>query len=82
MSAACAGIDPKVFFEDAWDDTTNKERKGAEAAKAICQSCPLRDHCLDLSIELNEMQYGIWGGLNPRERRVIKLKRKFYEGEK
>ena len=36
----------------------------------ICQSCQVRDLCLDYAIQNGEHQ-GIWGGLMPEERRRI-----------
>lgn len=36
--------------------------------------CPLREFCLDTSIELNAW-HGVWGGKSPYERKVIARKR-------
>lgn len=67
--AACKGIDPELFFSS--EDLPNKqdrlEREGA--AKAVCARCAVRPDCLEYAIAAGE-RYGIWGGLNPQERRA------------
>jgi WhiB family transcriptional regulator, redox-sensing transcriptional regulator len=67
--AACKGYDPELFFSS--DDLTDKrERVEREAAaKAVCMRCTVRRDCLDYAIAAGE-RYGIWGGLNPQERRA------------
>lgn len=40
-------------------------------AKRLCQSCPIRLQCLDYALGADE-EYGIWGGLDPKERGQIK----------
>lgn len=39
-------------------------------AKRTCADCPVRNQCLAFAFEHDE-QYGIWGGLTPRERRAV-----------
>lgn len=58
--AICAQIDPDLFFPE----------KGAsiQQAKRVCDSCPVRQQCLDAALRNNE-RFGIWGGLSERERR-------------
>jgi WhiB family redox-sensing transcriptional regulator len=67
--AACKGIDPELFFSS--DELPNKQdRIEREAsAKAICARCSVRSECLSYAIAAGE-RYGIWGGLNPQERRA------------
>lgn len=36
-------------------------------AKAVCEGCPVRQQCLDHALVHED--YGVWGGLTPRERR-------------
>lgn len=60
--APCAGIDPETFFDKAEDDAD------VEAfAKSICKDCPFSKTCLDTAM-LAEEEWGIWGGMNPKER--------------
>jgi WhiB family redox-sensing transcriptional regulator len=57
--ASCRGVDAELFFPATEDE--------AAAAKAICETCPVRLACLAFSIERNE-RFGVWGGLTERER--------------
>lgn len=59
---ACNGLDPVVFFPDSDD--------GAEEAKEICASCPVRISCLEHALSARERD-GVWGGATERERRRI-----------
>lgn len=65
--AACCGEDPELFFppEDA------DER--IEAAKRVCDTCPIRQQCLDWAVSNRE--HGIWGGLTDRERQTERRRR-------
>jgi WhiB family redox-sensing transcriptional regulator len=67
--AACKGVDPELFFssEDIADKRERVEREAA--AKSICLRCTVRPECLEYAIAAGE-RYGIWGGLNPQERRA------------
>lgn len=47
--------------------------KPATRAKALCVGCPVRQDCLSYALKYGE-QWGIWGGFNVKERRVIKRK--------
>jgi len=62
----CAGEDPDVFFPSHGDP-------GAEARR-ICGICPVRDDCLEYSIEADED--GIWGGLDQGERRNLRRRQR------
>ena len=71
--AACKGIDPEFFFSsDASDDAPSKQERAERegAAKAVCARCAVRAECLDYAVTAGE-RYGIWGGLNPQERRAF-----------
>ncbi len=59
--AACAGEETRTFYP------FKDEKLLMIAAKAICARCLVRDECLNFAIE-NEENYGIWGGLTPKER--------------
>lgn len=45
-----------------------------EAAKALCQRCPVQKECLEFAMITGE-KYGIWGGLNHKERAALRRKR-------
>lgn len=60
--SSCLGENPEIFFAGG-----GVSRK----AKKICQSCPVREQCLELSLR-NDERFGIWGGLSRAERRALK----------
>ncbi len=68
--AACKGVDPELFFssDDIADKRDRTERESV--AKGVCASCSVRGACLAYAIAAGE-RYGIWGGLNPQERRAV-----------
>lgn len=57
--AACADVDPELFFPLLEDP--------ARRAKAICARCPVREACLNYAVGHREA-HGVWGGLLPGER--------------
>lgn len=63
--ALCAQIGGEFWFPH--------EGHTAPDAKRICRRCPVRLQCLQLALD-NDEQYGIWGGLNEKERRQLKPK--------
>lgn len=68
--AACRGVDVSVFYPESEDEAD------AEAAKAICDVCPVREACLEHALAQRERE-GIWGGATERERRrMLRQRRK------
>ena len=67
--AACKGVDPELFFSSDELPNKNERIEREAAAKAVCARCPVRSECLSYAIAAGE-RYGIWGGLNPQERRA------------
>lgn len=66
--SACRGLDPGIFYPSGDEDSPE--------AKAVCDDCPVRQPCLEHALAAREAE-GIWGGLNPRERRrLIRQRRK------
>jgi WhiB family redox-sensing transcriptional regulator len=61
-SAACAQVDPDLWFPDQGQRSQHRE------AKAICAACPVRAECLAYAVGRGEV-HGIWGGLDYTERR-------------
>jgi len=61
--ARCADADPELFFPPGDGPATE--------ARQICSQCPVRDDCLTYALDAGE-QYGIWGGLDPTERRNLR----------
>jgi WhiB family redox-sensing transcriptional regulator len=64
--ASCRALDAELFFPETMNDE--------EAAKRVCADCPVREACLDHALDHGEA-FGIWGGLNLRERRVLRRSR-------
>lgn len=66
--AACRDSDIRMFFPE--------QGESAAHARAVCRSCPVRLECLDDAIERQEL-FGIWGGLDSRERSTIRRVRAY-----
>jgi WhiB family redox-sensing transcriptional regulator len=74
--AACRDQDPERFFPEPGEQV-----KAAEA-KAICASCQVRDHCLDLAVKAAggiDADHGIFGGTLPGERSPLRGNNRFPE---
>ena len=52
-----------------WFPGDKREMRIINNAKKICNQCPVQEDCLAWGIR-NE-QYGIWGGVGPRQRQYI-----------
>ena len=66
--AACQGLDPAIFYP-----ATDEE---AEAAKAVCATCPVGQACLEYALA-NRERDGVWGGCTEKERRrLVRQRRK------
>lgn len=59
LEAACIDENPSMFEHGPYAE-----------AKEICRRCSVRDECLDYALEGN-IAWGLWGGLNPSERRTL-----------
>ncbi|MFP1624275.1 WhiB family transcriptional regulator [Streptomyces sp. 5K101] len=66
--AACRNADPDLFFPIG---TGAPALVQAEAAKLVCERCPVREQCLAWAME-NNQESGVWGGLSEDERRSLK----------
>jgi WhiB family redox-sensing transcriptional regulator len=67
--AACSDRTDDLFFPSNESDISM-----VRVAKAVCQSCPVQEECLQYSLATGQTE-GIWGGLTSRERRVARRKR-------
>ncbi len=75
--AECLTTDPDLWHEPEQIGRagTSKEARETEVrrvqvAKSICRRCTVRDECLTEALEA-EVDHGIWGGLEPGERRRL-----------
>ena len=67
-AAACRDTDPNLFFPAG---TTGVAVEEIEAAKSLCQTCPVREQCLEFAMVANQ-EAGIWGGMSEEERRKMR----------
>lgn len=58
--ANCVGADPESFFIKLTPRTTRQDRIRHETAMSLCETCPVKDLCLDFAIK-NGLQ-GVFGG--------------------
>ncbi len=58
----CQTVDPETFFP--------APSESAEAAVALCRTCPVRGSCLAWALEAGDL-HGVWGGTTARERRAM-----------
>jgi len=65
--AACRTADPELFFPIG---KTGPAIEETERAKAVCASCPVRERCLTFALDTHQ-DFGIWGGLDDEERRLL-----------
>jgi len=64
---AASGLDPDQWYPVSAE--TARARREAAAAIAVCGSCPVRGHCLELSLRCWDIgQHGVWGGLVAADR--------------
>lgn len=68
--AACRGPQAVVFFPPSHLERKDEREDREARAKAICDSCSVRNPCLDYAMEIRE-PHGIWGGLNEVERKRL-----------
>ena len=65
--AACRGVHPDIFYPLSDED--------ADEAKGICDSCGVRETCLEYALANRERE-GVWGGATERERRRMLRQRR------
>lgn len=63
--ASCKGEDLSIFFIENEDGSIS--RKNIKKAKSICLQCLVKIKCLNYALN-EDIRYGIWGGITPRER--------------
>jgi len=69
FDGACRDADQDLFFHPEGERGSARRRR-AEAAKAICATCPVLKECREQSLQVRE-PYGVWGGLSEDERAAI-----------
>ena len=65
--ARCRNADPELFFP------TSVSADQIQAAKDVCAACPVQEECLRWALNAGaDADYGVWGGLDERERRQLR----------
>jgi len=64
LSAACAEIDPELWFPE--------QGQATHTARRICRRCEVRLPCLRYALRTRQ-QYGVWGGFSARQRSRMRL---------
>lgn len=82
MAQGACGGENAVLMERALQSRTSKVMRDA---KRVCQSCPVREECLEfeLAMETNpngtpsnvQLRFGVFGGLSPAERYTLAMER-------
>jgi WhiB family redox-sensing transcriptional regulator len=62
----CRGRDSAQFFHPDGERGASRGRR-ENAAKAVCQRCPVRAECAAQALKTRE-PYGVWGGFTEAER--------------
>ena len=71
-SAACRYLETDLFFPIG---KTGRAVQEIQRAKAVCASCPVQQTCLAFALDTHQ-GYGIWGGYDEDERRVMLRQRR------
>jgi WhiB family redox-sensing transcriptional regulator len=66
--AACRDTNPELFFPIG---TTGLAIDQIDAAKAVCEQCPVQRECLEFALATNQ-EAGVWGGTTEDERRKLR----------
>ncbi len=64
----CKGAPADVFYPEG-------DEEPGDEAKAICDTCPVREACLEYAVSSRE-KIGVWGGYTARERRRLVRQRR------
>ena len=72
--ALCAEVDPEVWFPEEGGNSKYKT-PAADHAKQLCKACPALAECREYALRYTGL-YGIWGALDPIERRDIQKRLK------
>lgn len=70
LEARCRGADAALFFGPHGFEPKGQRAEREDAAKAVCATCPVIDHCREHAL-LHQELYGVWGGMGEAERRVL-----------
>lgn len=66
----CTQIDPEMFYEESGPQAL----LNLPILRRVCSDCPIINECAEHAIAHEE--YGFWGGLTARERKMLRRKRR------
>jgi WhiB family redox-sensing transcriptional regulator len=69
---ACATVGGDFWFPK--NETAGSNTTEVAIAKSICRRCPHQAECAEWGIQKED--FGIWGGLNEGQRRLVRRKRR------
>lgn len=75
QQAACADEDPELFFPVG---TSGPAERDQEAAKGVCERCPVARQCLTYAVRTGQMA-GVWGGKDENELAALRRRRRAAE---
>ena len=71
--AKCKDVPPEIFFPE----TKAEKVENLPKAKAICNSCSVKEPCLDYALALSASDaQGIWAGTEKDERARLRRQRR------
>lgn len=70
----CQGMNSSIFFPST-GKRGNARMMRERRAKAVCESCPVLNKCLEHSLAVPE-PFGVWGGMGESERAALIRKRR------
>jgi WhiB family transcriptional regulator, redox-sensing transcriptional regulator len=68
LDALCRDSNPDLFFPIG---TTGLALDQIDAAKVVCESCPVSRACLEFALATNQ-EAGVWGATTEEERRKLR----------
>jgi len=71
LRAKCRERDSAQFFHPDDDLGRISRRLREEAAKRVCEACPVRMQCATHALTVGE-EYGVWGGFSEHDRTMLR----------
>jgi WhiB family transcriptional regulator, redox-sensing transcriptional regulator len=71
LRAKCRERDSAQFFHPDDDLGRISRRLREEAAKRVCEACPVRMQCATHALTVGE-EYGVWGGFSEHDRSMLR----------
>ena len=68
LDASCRDSNPDLFFPIG---TTGVALDQIDAAKEVCEACPVSRPCLEFALATNQ-EAGVWGATTEEERRKLR----------